>query len=161
MHEHRDEQALSTVVDPHHEDPVGWQPGEKAREQEGQRECPGETVAFPEQKEGPRSLQEAHDEAGSKDTVTLPQPGDGEPRPAELFEEAYHKPGHDTGQQKGNLDFRGEDTGQELGERSESARSTAAVESGAVRSATAYQRAPTRHLSNRDRSSRRPTFPEA
>jgi hypothetical protein len=46
-------------------------------------------------------------------------------------------------------------------EKSESTRRTAAVERGAVRRATAYQRAFTRHLSKRDTSWRKPTLPEA
>jgi hypothetical protein len=44
--------------------------------------------------------------------------------------------------------------GRNAGEVSDSARRTAANTSGAVRSATAYQPAPTRHLSNRESSSR-------
>ena len=49
--------------------------------------------------------------------------------------------------------------GKKACEVSESAPRIAVINSGAVSSATAYQRTPTRHRNNRDRSSRRPTLP--
>jgi hypothetical protein len=50
--------------------------------------------------------------------------------------------------------------GRKTGEIRESTRSTVVSMIGAVRSATAYQRPPTRNLSNREISSRGPAFPE-
>jgi hypothetical protein len=44
-------------------------------------------------------------------------------------------------------------------DRSESARSVPITEIGAVSSATAYQRTPTRHLSNRENNWRKPVRP--
>jgi hypothetical protein len=50
-------------------------------------------------------------------------------------------------------------TGRNSGEISESARDTAVNKSGAARSATAYHRAPTRHLVSLVRRRRRPALP--
>src|SRR5215217_5316307 len=83
VHEHLHEQTLSTVVNPHHKHPVGWQPSEEEYRQDvRQREGSGGDAASPEERrEVPRSPQHAHDKPCSKDTVTQPHPGYGEPRP--------------------------------------------------------------------------------
>ncbi len=76
VHEHRHEQAPGTVVDPHHEHPVGWQYGyieEEWGQEEGQGERSGGIAASPVGwKEVPHSPQKAHDEPGGKDTITPP-----------------------------------------------------------------------------------------
>jgi hypothetical protein len=49
--------------------------------------------------------------------------------------------------------------GRNAGEVSERVKSIVIVKSGVIRSATVYQRAPTRHLSKLDSNSRKPAFP--
>ncbi len=98
MHEHRHEQAPGAVVDPHHEHPVGRQlrctREEVQGNEEGQGDRSGVSSTYPGggHKEVPRAPQDAHDEPGRQDAVMQPQPGDGEPRPAELLDEAPTSP---------------------------------------------------------------------
>lgn len=58
---------------------------------------------------------EAHDESGSKDTVTLPQPWCGESCLTQLLEDAGHQPCRETHQQMGGLVVDREYTRKELG----------------------------------------------
>src|SRR5215469_8105589 len=75
VHERHHEQALGTVVDPHHEHPVDRQDRdieEERGQQEVQGELPGGLAGYPDHHtEVVRSPQEAHDEPGRKNTITL------------------------------------------------------------------------------------------
>src|SRR5215217_2232257 len=83
VHEDRHEQALSTLVDPHHKHPVGGQEGEEDRGHEEGEGDPGGGAASPDvREEVPRSPQEPHEEPGSEDAVAPQEPGYGEPCPS-------------------------------------------------------------------------------
>src|SRR5215217_8834688 len=94
VHEHRYEQALSTIVDPHHKHPIGREPSENIRSHNGRQEHSGEIGACPPvvQRKVGHSPQHTHDEPRSKDTVTHTpkQCGCGEPCSAKLLEDASH-----------------------------------------------------------------------
>src|SRR5215203_4432409 len=84
VHEHRHQQApISTLVDPHHEHPVGGQEGEEDRGHEEGEGDPGGGAASPDiREEVPRAPQEPHEEPGSEDAVAPQEPGYGEPCPS-------------------------------------------------------------------------------
>src|SRR6266699_3101434 len=76
------------IVDPHHQYPVGRQPGEELGKQDRQPERSGVAARPDNHAEVVRPPQDPHDEPCTKDIVTLAQPGHGEPRPAQLLQEA-------------------------------------------------------------------------
>src|SRR5829696_8120185 len=162
VHEDRHEQALSTLVDPHHEHPVGGQEGEEDRGHEEGEGDPGGGAAsqmFERKCHAPhrsptkspvartpwrpRSLGMANPvhPSSSKRPVNRPTLATKPNCSMDALTLVVRKPGRNSG------------------EISESERSVAMTVSGVVRSATAYHRAPTRHLSNLDPSSRNPVHP--
>jgi hypothetical protein len=110
------QQAL--VVEPHHQHPEGRQYRDSKEEIHGQKESQREASGGPahpeEHKEVQRSPQQPHDQPTRKDTVTLPQCRRGEPRPAELLQEAAtDKPVPETEQQQGHFVAGSEYAGEE------------------------------------------------
>src|SRR6185503_2648704 len=102
MHENRDKQAPRAVVRPHHQHPVGRQPGEELNEQEGQRKSSCQAVASRERWSVPRAPHRAHEQPSSQNTVTQSQARDGEPCPTEFLAETYQQSRRNTGQKKPN-----------------------------------------------------------
>src|SRR5215208_5195468 len=162
VHENRHEQALSTLVDPHHQHPVGGRTEKRIAGVKRARGTPAE-VPLPQMFERkchaphrsptkspvartpwrPRSLGMANPvhPSSSKRPVNRPTLATKPNCSMDALTLVVRKPGRNSG------------------EISESERSVAMTVSGVVRSATAYHRAPTRHLSNLDPSSRNAVHP--
>ena len=145
------------VVDPHHQYPERREvPDEKTDDTHGdedrERQVSGRQAADPEdvRQQVPRAPPDTHDQSGREHTVTAPDLRNREPGPAEFLEDAGAQCHRQTDQHQARLVVDVTMPGRNVNETSESVNSVANHRSGAVSSATAYQRAPTRHLSSRD-----------
>jgi hypothetical protein len=150
--------AISTLrVDPHHEHPVGKHPENDRGHVKRRRDSPtGELRVERHVQHAPR---QANDESGRQHSMPLPEFGSSEPRPADLLQEGTVQPQHETATSRLAMSSAVMMAGRNACEVSENAARIAVSNSGAVSSASAYQRMPTRHRNNRDRRSRRPPLP--
>ena len=120
MHDHGDEQTSGPVVDPHHEHPVGRQLPDKETEAiQSHEKAHGKTSGVrrgdPDvvRQEVPRSPRHPDQERCGNRAVASAQCRNGEPCPAELFEDAHRNGPRDTEDKERHRVAHGDEAGKE------------------------------------------------